>query len=766
MKANYKSRILAALLVVSGVLSGCSLDPGVRKQNDFARGQSYFQKGDYRDAAIEFANAIRIDPSYADAHLQLANTYLKMQQPDRAYQEFANVVQLRPDDYQTRITMTNMLIGSGRLAGAQEQTNLLLRQRPNDPAVHAMYASLLAQQGNIQGAIAEAQKTVALAPDQWPPYLSLALLQWKDNQSVAAEANLSKVISLDKSAAQPRVLLGTWYESQGHLDDAEQEFRDAMAVDAGNMEPRQALARLYLGEGKPGDAENVLLQASRDLPNNPESLLDLSNFYFVTGNLNKAVAEYQVLYQEHPGDLQIKKKFIQLLIQANRFDQASTLLNEILRTAPRDNDALLYRSEMQISSGDVSDAIATLQGVIKNTPDNSEAHYALGEAFRKQGDVEHAEGEWLEALRLNPDSVNAERSLADAAMEQDDMRALESYATQLIRLQPASPEGYSLRAMANINLKQFDQAEQDVQKAIAIAPQSSYGYVEMGNLRFSQQRYQEAEHAYQAALDRNAGSVDALRGLASTYIAEKQVDKGVAAVKQGIAASPANSSLYSLLGGILFRAKHDLNGAETAFTRATALDPHNVGGWVQLCEVQAAQGKLDEAIATDQQALKMNTGRPGLYLLLGNLYEAGPQWKNAENAYQSALAIDSQNPLASMGLAQVMLHTGGNLDVALSLAETARKAMPNSPAAADTTGWIYYQKGLYPLALSSLQQALSLQESNNVPDNPDIHYHLGMTYEKMKQPALARQQLEQVLKIDPTYGNAAQVRQELAGLKS
>ena len=63
-----------------------------------------------------------------------------------------------------------------------------------------------------------------------------------------------------------------------------------------------------MAEGRKADAEEVLQQAKRDLPHNPDSFLALSNFYFTTGDLDKAVAEYHALYQERPKDLQVKEE--------------------------------------------------------------------------------------------------------------------------------------------------------------------------------------------------------------------------------------------------------------------------------------------------------------------------------------------------------------------------------------------------------------------------------------------------------------------------
>ena len=95
-----------------------------------------------------------------------------------------------------------------------------------------------------------------------------------------------------------------------------------------------------------------------------------------------------------------------------------------------------------------------------------------------------------------------------------------------------------------------------------------------------------------------------------------------------------------------------------------------------------------------------------------------------------------------------------------------RARLPDSPVAADTLGWAYYQKGAYRLAVSILQEALKLQQKSKAPENPDIHYHLGMAYLKTEQPALARQQFERALKVNPDYSEAAEIKKQLNSLKS
>ena len=114
----------------------------------------------------------------------------------------------------------------------------------------------------------------------------------------------------------------------------------------------------------------------------------------------------------------------------------------------------------------------------------------------------------------------------------------------------------------------------------------------------------------------------------------------------------------------------------------------------------------------------------------------------------------------------MLLDSGGNLDEALSLAQSAQRSAPNSPGAADTLGWVYYHKGEYSLALNLLQRALKLQQSQSTADSADIHYHLGLAYQKTSRPASARQHLEQALKIAPNYPAADDIKKQLTTLKS
>src|ERR1700722_4045083 len=759
-------RFAGCAILLPLLCTACSRTSEERKKKYFQSGQRYFETGKYGEARIEFVNAVKIDSNYAEAHHQLAETYLRLKKPEGAVQEMERTTRLQPHNYEARLELANLLILSQRLPEAKEEIDFLLKERPDDPAVHSVASSLRAAQGDVDAAIEEMRKTITLDPNRWQSYLSLGLLQARINQPDAAAKSMREVIKLNPTASQARLLLGRYYQSCNRYSDAESEFREAIIGDKKNPDLRATLAGLYLAEGKRVEAEVVANRAKQDFSENSAGYRMLGNLYFLSVDLAKAIAEYRSLNQEHPRDLQVKKDYIQLLLQKGQFSEATTLDAQILKANPHDSEALVYRSQIQISNGVTNDAVAALETVVKDDPSNSEAHYVLGVAFKKLRNAERAEYEWREAVRLRPDLLEALQALAGAALGRGDMDALDQEATEIIRLQPLFPEGYALRALANLNRKRFLLAEVDVRKAIEVAPQSSFGYVQMGNLKFSEKQFADAARAYQAGLDRNPNSKDALRGLISTYIAQKRVDLAISPANAQIAKAPSNSGFYHLLGTVLFQQRKDLSGAAAALTKAVQLDQNNTDARIKLGQVQTAEGHVDDAIGTYQQGIKNNPQEASFYVLLGQLLQWRRDWTGATEAYQKALAIMPENPLASNDLASVMLQSGGNLDVALSLAQTARRGIPRSPSVADTLGWIYYQKGAYRSAVDSLREALKLGQENSSPDNPTFHYHLGMAYAKSGQTMLARQQLQQALKRSLNSSDAEEAKKQLAELKS
>jgi tetratricopeptide (TPR) repeat protein len=745
-------------LVIAG-FSGCSRDPNVRKQKYLESGQRYFDKGKYREASIQFQNAIQVDPRFAEAHYKLAQTDLKLQQWTNAYDELTRTIEIQPENYAARLDAANLLIANHQLKDAKEHLDILTQKQPNNADVQIAYSNYLASDQNLAGAITAMQKAIQFDPGRQDSYINLALLQMNAEQYDAAETSFKKAIDVNPKSGTAYMALGTFYQSRGRFPEAEQQFQRAIAAAPADPETRGAMARLYMAENKPDQAEAFLKKAKNDFPENSVGYRLLGDFYFANGDLDKAVAEYAAIYQQHPKDIQLKKNYIQLLILKERLPEARRLNDEILKATPDDQDAQIYKAQIEIHAGRASDAVNTLQNVIKNDPDNAIAHYQLGLAFAQLGN-NRAESEWREALRTRPDIVEAHRALAGAAIQRDDVNTLAQEADQIINYQPGAPDGYLLRAVAEMDRQNYAKAEDYIKQSLEKAPNNPEAYVQLGNLRISQERLPDAQKAFQQALDLDPNASDALGGVLNIYLMQKQPDKALAAAKAQIAKSPNSSPFHLMYGHLLEQQNHDLRGAEAEYRRALELDKNNVEAYEKLGLVQGLEGSPDQALQTFLDAAKRNPKEITLYLLAGNVYEGKHDWENARQMYQRVLEVQPQNPLASNNLAYVMLQQGGNVDVALAMAQTARRQLPDNPSSADTLGWAYYHKGIYTSAIDLFKEAVKKE-----PDNTTYVYHLGLAYAKNGQAAQARQQLDRVMKIKPDSSEAQDLKQTLAQLK-
>ncbi len=149
-----------------------------------------------------------------------------------------------------------------------------------------------------------------------------------------------------------------------------------------------------------------------------------------------------------------------------------------------------------------------------------------------------------------------------------------------------------------------------------------------------------------------------------------------------------------------------------------------------------------------EQWSKAHPNNAGALAILGMLEESRGDKRKAEDYYKKALQIKPEQPVAANNLAYMMLQNGENVDVALSLAQTARRGMPNSPNSADTLAWAYYYKGTYGFARDLLEDAVK-----KTPNNASMQYHLGMVYSKMMDKNNAAIHLKKAISSGAGFAN-------------
>jgi tetratricopeptide (TPR) repeat protein len=290
---------------------------------------------------------------------------------------------------------------------------------------------------------------------------------------------------------------------------------------------------------------------------------------------------------------------------------------------------------------------------------------------------------------------------------------------------------------------------------LQLAPDHPLPYIKMGELRLAEKRYDDAENYFHQALSRDPNAIDAVKGIVGIDLVRNRPADALQFLKQQIDRNPSSAALYLVQAQIQLEQKQ-LQPAQVSLSKAAELDHNNVGALVLLAQTQYSLGKTDSAISDYQKAIALSPQDPRLYVGLGTVYEKNGDWQRAKESYQKALSIRPEDPMASNSLAYLLLEHNGDATVALGLAQTARKGLPKLPNAADTLGWAYYHNHAYSVAAPLFEDAVKA-----MPNNQTYRYHLGLTYQKLQDPARAKIELEKAISIDPKSDVAAQARQAM-----
>ena len=135
--------------------------------------------------------------------------------------------------------------------------------------------------------------------------------------------------------------------------------------------------------------------------------------------------------------------------------------------------------------------------------------------------------------------------------------------------------------------------------------------------------------------------------------------------------------------------------------------------------------------------------------MVAALLQAQSKGPDARRRTEKVLALDPNAAIAANNLAWEYVESGASLDVALRLARLAASQLGDRPETNDTLGWIYCASGRSRDAIPLLEKSVRLDPSRAV-----YHYHLGVAYQRVGEPTLARHSFQRALLRNPKLEDA------------
>jgi tetratricopeptide (TPR) repeat protein len=752
--------LLTAIAIAVFALPGCAKDPQVAKREYVKSGDAYLAQKKYREATVEYRNAIQQDPQFIEARQKLADTYMELGDLRNGFQEYVRLADLQPNNADAQVKVGEMLLVGRSFQDAQSRADKALASNPTHVGALILRANALAGLHKVDDAVLEVEQAIQADPDRSESYASLGMMQLMRGDRAQAESAFTRAVRTNPNSVAARLALGNFYAVAGRRPEAEAEFTAALKIEPKNLLANRAMAYYYIASGRAALAEPNLKMVADVAPNSLGKLI-LADYYVSMGRPDDSRKILEVAAAADDESSATAKLRLSALGLVSGGDSASAarLVDEVLAKSPSHVDALIAKSALLARAGKLDEALKTARAAVDANPRSANAQFALGKVLTMKRDDVAAIKAFNDALQLNPRLANPEVELARLYMAQGKLSDAERFAQSAVTKVAGYVDAHLLLARIYLLQGAPAKAEPSLRALAKALPDSPTVQTEVGMLELSKRNRPAARAAFERALAKNPTFVEALAGLNQMDLEEKRTDSVKARTTQALRAKPKDGPVL-ILASRTYSALGDLATTEKLLQEAIAANPNNLDAYALLGQVYTQQRRLPEATAQFEKWAEKQPKSVGAYTVTGVLLDMQNRPADARAKYERALEIDPRAAVAANNLAWIYAESGGNLDMALQLAQIAKSQLPDQPEVNDTLGWIYHKKGLSSLAVPAL-----LQSVEKDPKNAVYLYHLGMAYAGNGDKDKARAALEKALALDANFNGAAQAREALLGLK-
>ncbi|MBN1140905.1 MAG: tetratricopeptide repeat protein [Deltaproteobacteria bacterium] len=775
-------RFLVALFIPVTLFFGCS-GPDEKKAKFFEKGQTLFAQKDYVKAALEFKNAIQIDPKYAEAYLMLGKVGLAEKDPVNAYKYYLQAVELAPDCWEAHLGIARIMLGARQPDQAMEKADLVLAQQPENREALLLKGAVWVAKKEFGQAVSQLEALMKKGGTSPDAVLLLATAYLNQGELSAAEETLGKGAVANPESVAIRVALAERARLRNRIGSSLEWINEARRIEPGNEQLIFLLARVNWEDGRLDEAGKILDNFTADPKGEGDArYLGTAQFCLAMKDADRAEKYLRKGLERHPDSLKLRLALADLAANSgNRREEAVALLRECValgekRGAPEAVQAHNGLARIFLGRNDPAGAEEQVSAVLKDNPANVDAHFIKGRILlgRRQGS--EAVAEFRAVIQEDPKSVparlglseahllNGEVNLARDVLEKGvkDLPEAEELKLALARFYARSgnrsgaeglyrallekkPEADGVRAELGDLLAaggEDARAEEIYRGLIEELPRSPLGYMKLAV--FYQERGKLPQSV--AVLEQGTASVpdsDLLAGsLLRSYLQQKKTGKAEQWARERLRLNPAGAFNHNLLGEALL-AKKDRGCAEASFRQAIEAAPKWPLPWRNLVGSRLAAKDIDGAIAGLRGALAANPDNIEFSRLLGQILVRENRHGEAVRVYREVLDRHPDSGEVANDLAYLLvMQAARNEEFAEAQiwAEKANNLRPGDPAVMDTLGWLHFRKGEFQRAADLLQKAQEKAGQVAV-----INFHLGMALHRLGQNDRARVFLEKSL---------------------
>ncbi len=761
------------LLVVSALflLAACNTDPKVASKKYVDNGNKYFNRGKYKEASIMYRRALSKDMRYGEAWYRLGLTNLKLGIPLEALRNFSRARELDPANTDAIIKLTDLELlaylsspqnNRALLTDVKDLTQQLLKKDPKSFDGLRFSGFLALVQKDLKTAIQKFEEANQVKPDQPELVLSLVQTLFADQQNDAGEKYAKELIEKQKTYGPIYDVLYVYYTVRTkNLELGEALLKKKIENNPTNGPYYLQLALHYYMANRKPDMTATLARLTSDPKKFPEGHLQAGDFYLRIRDLDSALQQYDLgQTQDSKNKRTYQKRMVEVLGTEGKHDQASKIVDALLKEDPKDSDVIAMHATLLLQTGDpkqIKTVISELQPLVSKSPRNATLHYNLARAYMAQGEsqnLDQARIHFQEALKFEARYTPAKLALAELAMARGENAQAVQGAEEVLKSDPTNLAAHLMRSNGLMRMGEHQKARDEVTATLKLYPKSNDAAFQLGQLDFAARNYKEAEATFQALMQANDSR--GLLGVMESKVAQGQWDQAIQVAQAQIQKSPDRRDYQVALATIYFRAGKFTNSA-AEYQKLIDKSPKSSDLYVRLGESKANANDTAGALEAFKKARELDPNSYLPVLELALLYNRVGRDEEARKTYEDVIKIQPDNVEALNNLAYLKADSGVDLDQALAYAQRAQQKRPNDPNVIDTLALIYIRKNLTDDSLRMLRDLVTKK-----PENPTFHLHLALAlYQKGDRPE-AKKELEAALRNKPSEREQGKIKELLA----
>ena len=710
------------MILAGFVAIGCS--PEAKKSRLLDRADRYFASGDYEKAKIEYLNVLRSDPQNATAIQRLGTIWYEQGAPLRAAPFLLRTQELLPDDIGSRTKLALVFMSTDQFAEARKEALSILERSPGDE--QAMV--ILVESSRSQDELDDAEKRL-------------------------------RAVRADEKAGFHLALAALALRKQD-LASATSEVKQALVLDPGSVEAHLALAKLSWVSNDPPGADREFKAAAELAPARSPAHLTYAEFQVRTGAAGEAKARLREITRQAPDSLQASRLLAQIAFSEKQFDESLTLVENILFRDPANIEARLLQAQVWLAKGETKKALESLENLSNALPNVPVIKYELARAYLQNSNPAQAAVALNQAISDYPNYTEAILLLGEVNLRNGNAQPVIASMVDLLQKRPGLVQAQLLLAEAYFLQGRLDDAVAVFREQIKTSPQDPGAYLRLGLILQRLGRIEEARKAFEEAQKLAPDNLIAVTQLVDLDIASKDFRAAAQRAQAQLQKTP-QSPVAHFLEGKVYAAQGEWNRADSALIKALELDPNFSSAYGLAITTYLATNRLPEAIAQLEALLAKNPKDTRALMLSALIYEKMNDFSKARDTYEKLLSANPDFAPALNNLAYMCAERFNEVDKAYDLAQKARALRPGEAAIADTLGWILYKRGDYQQSLTLLQES-----ARNLPNHPEILFHLGMVNAMMGRMDEARTAFRQALSVPDDFPDKEEAQRRLAMLET